>query len=288
MTEYQFVSDSYRLYSALHRFLGRSTAFYNDSPIQKYVLRQIKAVDWSLAPANRPQEKLDRKFAERAGFYTKDADGNVIVADDMDIPLLMLYGSFMLAGGSSTEALNYLYRAHALDPEHPMINLSLAIGYATYAMKRQSLNRQAHVAQSFSFLFKYREARMKSEYLVERQEAEFNVGRLFQMLGLVHLALEYYQRVLGIGNEIRKGWEQQVRERRDRRALQQREDVEMLDAGGVANESGLTEEMQGEHQNEEPFREDFSVDAAYALQDLYAAMGDMEQAQAIVDEYMVL
>ena len=287
MTEHQFVSDSYRFHAALHRIYGRSNQWYNTSATQKFILRQIKAVDWCMSSAER--RKKTELFREKAGL-AKDEDGNEIPATDFDIPMLMLYAQFLHAGGSSQEALNYFYRAHALAPEHPLINLSLSVAYAHYGLKRQSLNRQVHISQSLSFLFKYREERLKSGNLVEKQEAEFNVGRSFQMLGLVHLALPYYHKALEIGKEMRREWERQDREKLEQsRAQSTGEDAVMVDCPeNSPSDSNFGENTRKPDSEEENFREDFSVDAAYALQDLYASVGNLEQAQAIVDEYMVL
>ena len=288
MTEYQFVSDTYRFYAALHRIYGRFNLFYNTSATQKYILRQIKAVDWSVSSPERRKE-LDKQFAERASF-AKDENGNDILASDFDIAMLMLYGQLLHAGGSSQEALNYYYRAHALAPEHPLINLSLSVAYAHYGLKRQSLNRQAHISQSLSFLYKYRDERFKSGDLVEKQEAEFNLGRSFQMLGLVHLALPYYHKVLETGKDIRKSWERRGAEKLEQHRLQDtEEDTVMNDySNNAPNDSGPDEHTRKLDCEDDLFQEDFSIDAAYALQDIYASVGNMEQAQAIIDEYMVL
>lgn len=42
----------------------------------------------------------------------------------------------------------------------------------------------------------YYETRKKSTKVEERQEAHYNVGRLYHLLGLIHLAIPYYSLVL--------------------------------------------------------------------------------------------
>ena len=287
MSEHQFISDSYRLYAALHRICGRPNPFYNGSPTQKFILRQIKAMDWSVMPLDR-RSAMEDIWSERAGFSMKDAEGKEIQATDLDVPMLMLYGQLLHANGSSMEAINYFYRARALDPDHPLVNFSLAVSYLHYALKRQSLNRHAHVMQGLSFLFRYRELRMASGNLAERQEVEFNTGRAFHMLGLEHLALPYYRNVLEIGEEIRKGWEE------DEVAEQQRQqpggEVDMADGADTAGTEPRSERDLGTKasRQKDQSREDFTLDAAYALQDLYAMAGNTRAAQAIVEKYMVL
>jgi len=77
-----------------------------------------------------------------------------------------------------------------------MINLSIGLGYIHYGLKRQSENRQFHIMQGLSCLFRYYESRRKSPRVEERQEAHHNIARAYHMLGVTHLALPYYTRVL--------------------------------------------------------------------------------------------
>jgi len=93
-------------------------------------------------------------------------------------------------------SLDYFFRAYALDPENPMINLSIGLGYVHYGLKRQSENRQFHLMQGLGFLFRYYESRQISQRIDERQEAHYNIARAYHMLGLAHLALPYYFKVL--------------------------------------------------------------------------------------------
>jgi general transcription factor 3C polypeptide 3 (transcription factor C subunit 4) len=99
---------------------------------------------------------------------------------------------------------DYFFRAYALDPENAMIQLYIALGYIHYGLKRQSSNRHYLVMQGFAFLFKYYDKRSKSELRVERQEAEYNMGRAYQILGLSHLAIPYYERSLELSSTNRK------------------------------------------------------------------------------------
>lgn len=94
--EYQFVTDGYRLYAALNRLGDKESAWYNRSPSQKYVLRQLKAMDFSLVDENR----YKTLFNEKASYFTKDEAGNSIRAADLDIGLIMLYGQILYSGRS--------------------------------------------------------------------------------------------------------------------------------------------------------------------------------------------
>lgn len=77
-----------------------------------------------------------------------------------------------------------------------MINLSVGLAYVHYGLKRQADNRQFHIMQGLSFLFRYYDARRESLNVEERQEAHFNVARTYHLLGLSHLALPFYMKVL--------------------------------------------------------------------------------------------
>lgn len=192
MKDYQFTTDTYRMFAALNRLCQSPISWYSSGPTQKYILRQIKAMDYGLV-----NEDARRKyFSEKGSYSAQDESGRLIVNKEMDVALLMVYGHILYTGTSYTYALNYFFRAHALDPDNPMINLSIGLGYVHYGMKRQAENRQFHIMQGLSFLFKYYKTRRQSPHTEERKEASYNLGRTYHMLGLTHLAVPYYEEVL--------------------------------------------------------------------------------------------
>lgn len=77
-----------------------------------------------------------------------------------------------------------------------MIQLSIGLGYVHYGMKRQAENRQFHIMQGLTFLLSYYKNRRQSASVSERQEASYNMGRTYHMLGLTHLAAPFYEEVL--------------------------------------------------------------------------------------------
>ena len=77
-----------------------------------------------------------------------------------------------------------------------MIKLSLALGYIHYALKRQADNRQRILLQGLTFLMEYYDDRIRSRIVAQMQEAEYNVAHVYHLLGLVHLAIPYYERCL--------------------------------------------------------------------------------------------
>ena len=102
MKEYQFVTDGYRLFSALNKLSDSENSWYNSGPSQKYILRQLKAVDFSLLGDARRKSL----FQERASYTTKDDNGNQIRAQEMDVVLLMLYGHILYVGKSYAYAVS--------------------------------------------------------------------------------------------------------------------------------------------------------------------------------------
>lgn len=84
-----------------------------------------------------------------------------------------------------------------MDSENPVINLMIGLSYITDCLKRQTENRQYSIMQGTTFMHTYYESRKNSPNLEERQEAHYNMGRVYHMLGLPHLAISYYQKVLG-------------------------------------------------------------------------------------------
>lgn len=265
MKEFQFVTDGYRLYSTLNRVCDSSKSWYNSGPSQKYVLRQVKAMDFSLVGEDRRKSLI----REKTSYTTKDGKGNQIQAEEMDVALLMLYGHILYAGTSYSYALSkltskaalrclclasqaadwrnidYFFRAYALDPRNPMINLSLALGYLHHALKRQSENRHYLIMQGFSFLFSYHDIRQGSQIITERQEADYNVARAFHMLGLTHLAIPYYQQCL------------------------------------VVSELGQTASSMSSGEN-------FALEAAAALQGIWATSGEPVMARAVTEKWLVI
>ncbi len=199
---------------------------------------------------------------------------------------------------------DYYLRALALDPTNPLINLSLAVGYIHLGLSRNSLNRQDSLAQSLSFLFVYHDHRAASSDPVERQEAAFNVGRAFHMLGLPHLAVPYYERCLTLSEEIRskaKKW----KTAKEGLAAEGGKGGEASKGGETSKEGGTAEaakegetakggetakegdETQEEGQDDGCGDDDGAL-AAYCLQGIWARGGNMDKAREVTEKWLVI
>lgn len=221
--------------------------------MQKYILRQIKSVDFALV-----DEGSRKKILEKGSYSAVDSKGNPVINTDMDINLLMMYGYILYSSNSYSLALSkyfsvslptianlctdYFYRCYALDPQNPVINLVIGLSYISDCFKRQTENRQYAILQGTTFMLAYYESRKNSKHLEERQEAHYNMARAYHMLGLPHLALPYYQKVL---DEVSYGTP---------RAM----------------------------------REDLVVDTAYNLQLMYTTAGNLELARQITKRWLVI
>lgn len=227
MRDYMPGTDSYRLFAAMVRLCQAPPSWYTSGPGQKFILRQIKLMDKA----------------------SVSSEGGEVDRSQLDVCLLTIYGHILYTSQSYPYALSYFMRAASIDPTNPMINLSLGIGYIQYALKRQAPNRQYLLTQGFAFFHKYHAHRVASAYAGERQEAKFNLGRAYHIIGLGHLALKHYKEVL----------DESVRER-----------------GGEP----FTAEVMG--------REDLALEAAYNIKTICFQMGDLEGARAITEEWLVV
>ncbi|KAI9821550.1 MAG: transcription factor TFIIIC subunit tfc4 [Phylliscum demangeonii] len=252
MRDYQFTTDAYRLHAALNRICRGSNTWYNSGPAQKFMLRQVKAMDYPLVS----EEKQALHFAERAAFTGKVPHLHPATTEDMDVALLVLYGHMLYTGTSYPYALNYFLRAYALDPTNSMVILFIALSYLHCALKRQSSNRHHLIVQGLSFLYDYHRLRSESSDLVERQEAEYNVGRAYHTMGLTHLAMPYYEKVLQLS-----------------RSQPRHSSAELAADATTPTKSAAASD-------------DFVLDAAFNLQHIYMAGGNLDQARAVTQEYL--
>jgi general transcription factor 3C polypeptide 3 (transcription factor C subunit 4) len=131
---------------------------------------------------------------ERIYLSAKDlVTGEVVVPQEMDPVLLMLYAHQLYYNSTFTGTLSYLWRAHAIiaengHPGDPLLFYTMGLSYIGYSLKRQAGNRHMLIAQGFSYLFKYYDMRTgKSDNRVavaeERMEAEYNMGRTYHSIG---------------------------------------------------------------------------------------------------------
>ncbi|KAF2087223.1 hypothetical protein K490DRAFT_42833 [Saccharata proteae CBS 121410] len=250
MKERPYTNDVYRLYALLNRYvIGNGTTF-REGPSQKFALRIIKAMDFALLSA---EQRKKYKFADgEVAIWSRREDGNPEKLTEMNVALLVMYGHVLSIGGTYINALNYYFRAFALAPDDALLNLSIATSFVMQSFKRQSENRQYQIQQGLRFLYRYYKLRSKDNIAILVQEAEFNVARLWHSLGLIHLALPHYERVLALSERVQ------------------------AEGHKVCGENGLGK------------AEDFAVEAAFAMQTYLAMSDNFSAAREITEKWMVL
>lgn len=248
-------------------------SLFHSSPNMKFMLRQIKAMDFTL-PQDPPRPVRESIWKEHATLSTRDEDGQPIPAHELDIALLVLYGHILYSGNSFYPALNYFFRAYALDDQNPAVLLSIALSFIHHSLKRQSDNRHYLIMQGLSFMHEYRRVRERPGTLLsERQEMEFNFARVYHSLGLAHLAIEGYERVLELGKQI------------------QLETSQNLPTKDPATDSDVVmgdRDQETSSPTSNPLVEDFSPEAAYALQCIHVISGNAKTARAVTETWLVI
>ncbi|KAI0202148.1 hypothetical protein F4808DRAFT_422090 [Astrocystis sublimbata] len=267
MRDRQFDSDPFRMFATLCRLCPSPASWYASGPVQKYMLRQIKLMDRALRSpgGGEDSEEEDRDI--------KTNSGRTYNSKDLDITLLVLYGHILFISNSFTYALNYFYRAHSIDPQNQMVLLSVGQCYIHYALKRQSENRQYLLIQGFVFLRRYYNLKLASPHAAERQEGHYNMARSYHAIGIPHLAAEYYRRVLS-----------------DIPDADADADVTMggcdIDEGADGAGDGLS--GNGNGRRSVFGNKDISMEAAFNLQQLCWAGGDLEAVKKLSEKHLTL
>lgn len=250
ITDAEYTSaDAYQLLAALNRFSTGSN-WFSSGPAQKFMLRMVKQYDYlAMTPAMRKQVDWSIQGPSLATRAAKEVEANN--KSVLDPGVLMIYGHMVAQANHSHSALPYFFRALALQPDNVCVNLSIAAMFVQNSMKRQTDNRQFGINQGLSALFRYYDLRVASGKACDIQEAEYNVARMWHHLGLTHLAIPGYEKVLELSAQV-----QAEHDDSDRPA-----DTEI---------------------------EDFAPEAAFALQGFYALAGNDEAAQAVGEEWLVM
>jgi general transcription factor 3C polypeptide 3 (transcription factor C subunit 4) len=251
LKEHPFGTDLLRLYSCVNR-LCTIPEGYSTGPSHKILMRYIKTMDFALLTE---EQRIWYNFRDRkdnaGGFQNSVNREDVKFVVDHDPALFALYAHVLQCGGSYMAALNYYFRAFAITPDDPILNLSIGIAYIQHAMKRLSENRQYQIQQGLAFVNRYYELRTKDNVAIHCQEAEFNFARIWHGLGLVTHALPAYERCIAMSERVKQ------------------EAADQCSDG------------HWDH-------EDFKFEAAFAIQSIYAISGNAEAARHITENVLVI
>lgn len=186
-TQYQFNTQSFRIYVALLSSSNDAIKIFGSSNNQKFFLRQIKALD-SIVHYKRPVSGMAKVLNPETA------------PTSFDPHLLLLYVYIMMLGPSYVPALVYLIRVRELLPNHPLIMLIYGVIQMHRAIQRTSLNRHLQITEGLSFMMDY--ARVRGDKPVHKLECLYNIGRFFHGIGLLNDAVHYYERALEISDEV--------------------------------------------------------------------------------------
>jgi len=180
---------------------ARHSTIVSSANEQKYVLRSVKAMDWTVLTPD-----------QRAGFYSdykppgKDIKNLSKGYDskELSVHLLAYYAYMMIVGESPQTAINYFVRALAIRPNSPTLHLGMGLAYLAMALRRQAANRNFFIQQGFSLLNEYAEMQAKHKSAAKRQEALYNVALCNYALSIYDVAIEGLTKVLALSEEVRK------------------------------------------------------------------------------------
>ncbi|EME39783.1 hypothetical protein DOTSEDRAFT_47340 [Dothistroma septosporum NZE10] len=240
----------FQLFAAVSRFSYGSN-WFNSGPSQKFMLRMVKQFDY-LAMEPEVRQRIEWSI-QKASLEerVRKMDGE---KHGLDAGVLMMYGHMVAVANHSHTSIPYYLRALALAPDNVCVSLSLATMWVQISMKRQTDNRQYGINQGLAFLRSYYRLRAATGKARHLQEAEYNTGRMYHYLGLTHLAIDAYEKVLALSERVRaEGEERKV-------------------AGGMPVEDEV---------------EDLAQEAAYALQGMMALAGNIEGARALTEKWLV-
>lgn len=150
---------------------------------QKFFLRHLKAYDSIVS---------NTKISGRANITI---DENLPVSHG-HLQLLYIYANLLGGTRSVVSSIVYLNRAYKDYHQDPMVCFVLGLAHVHRAMQRLSGNRHLQLLQGISYLLEYKELRSRDALVYEKQEIDFNFGRLFHMLGLPTIAVRHYEQVL--------------------------------------------------------------------------------------------
>ncbi|CAI4062748.1 hypothetical protein N7582_002209 [Saccharomyces uvarum] len=151
---------------------------------QKFFLRQLKAFD--------------------SCRYSTEVNGQASITNKVvDNPnkksspyLYYIYAVLLYSSRGFLSALQYLTRLEEDIPDDPMVNLLMGLSHIHRAMQRLTAQRHFQILHGLRYLYRYYTIRKSLYTDLEKQEADYNLGRSFHLIGLVSIAVEYYNKVL--------------------------------------------------------------------------------------------
>lgn len=119
------------------------------------------------------------------------------------LPLMMASGNCALLSGNHMAGLSEYLHALRLNPQEPLILLSIGAALINKACAKKATNRHKTVLEAFAFLEEYAKQRgshgqRDGASSGAEVEAAYNMGRAAHALGLHHIAVSFYDKALSI------------------------------------------------------------------------------------------
>ncbi|KAI8802941.1 hypothetical protein BJ742DRAFT_526487 [Cladochytrium replicatum] len=196
----------YRIYNtAMAGGAGAITAF-GCRTAEKFHKRYVKYMDQALKKRGPPPAlpSSSRSANPDEAFINATSD----LWTEHNPLLLTNYAHIFSVGRTFVKAIEMYTRAYQLCPQDPVLLLSLGVSYLHRAMQRKSENRHLHVVQGMTLIHRYEEAMTGTlesagqvvtrdlNALLRKREAYYNLARAYHMIGLNHLACQYYEKLL--------------------------------------------------------------------------------------------
>ncbi|KAI8638433.1 hypothetical protein BD408DRAFT_24153 [Parasitella parasitica] len=292
---FQFQNDPYRLYIAVIHLGNKQSNVYASQPQLKYLMRNIRLMDALVASKRKQNEssQTDAAILEEIrelndAILSMNVDNSTLNEQNYDrfydIPtgnitstekavdkmgisspnhvnpvLLTLFGNLMSASKNPLGASLFFMRSYAIAPKDRLNTLCLGLALLHTAVQRISDNRHLQIMQGMMFVFEY------AKLTNHNQEAEYNIGRAFHLLGLTHLAVPHYEKAL----------------------LMKRNEDSRTCTRPVENvyKWPITEKEEEELEQQLDDEYDLKSEAAYNLHLIYITSGSMSLAQILMLKY---
>ncbi|AMD19550.1 HCL601Cp [Eremothecium sinecaudum] len=161
-----------------------SLAILSSTVQQKFFLRQLKAFD-------------SIRFGQHVTGQASVTNKEVQNPNKKTSPYLhYIYATLLYSSKGFMSALQYLSRMGPELVDDPMVNLLIGLSYFHRSMQRLTGTRHFQILQGLRYLYKYHNVRTQKYTVFEQQEADYNLGRSFHLIGLFTIAVKYYNKVL--------------------------------------------------------------------------------------------
>ncbi|KAI8973026.1 hypothetical protein BDB01DRAFT_808440 [Pilobolus umbonatus] len=278
---YGFRDDPYQLYSMFFNEGKPTSTSPIDDPQMKFIMRHIAAMEeltkyntqnkGASTDVNQIIKNLDLSanvFNEERK-YDRETTGHSLFNKHshtkMDLiqhnaKLLNCCANMFSMVKNFLASLVFLLRSYSVNQKDPVVLLCLAANYIQTAMQRKAYNRHEQILQGMMFLQEY------GNLVGECQEREYNFGRLYHLLGLTHLAVNHYEKVLCLPSKAKQGIEEPT----------SIDDIYVLD-------DDMDDDMDVDDEEDDPT--DLKKEAAFNLYQLYMTSGSPGIAQILLRKY---